>query len=517
MHFSPAFKASPHCCASPDGTLIATLLSSKISVRSVESLETVHTIVLPSEATGPVYALQWSPSSSRLLVALLDQVHIFSALDNSFRAVLRIAQSGLRPTHAQFGARDSEIFIIAQFGLKLTICDTGSSKTIEINNPKFHHPSSAPRGLSLRPKTGHLSVITRVAGKDLISIHESSTRQVLQSWSPDTADAQEVTWTPDGRWLVVTESPSQGHKLLFYTPDGQLFKSWTGPSGFDIDEKDFEMGSGVRVCQFSSDASRTVVGDHTRDVYVLDTMAVTDLARLRHPQAVTPTDTVQVWQEQLSPDQSGASGQAFVKATQTISAPSRQPQPNNAESKEGCLAAAFDASGGLVATRLDEYPSTVWIWDLTSSELRAVLIFHNTISTMSWHPTLREELLIACEGELYDALPFVWNPLSEGPRSVDFLRTLPDAKTSGKTQCSWLNLPGDSAILHFSDYKHTILASLAEADQPPLPWQHALNQGWRTGSSKLETPLMHSLDRGLSLITPEDILAADDTFAFKRT
>ncbi|KAH7349996.1 WD40 domain-containing protein [Plectosphaerella cucumerina] len=512
MHFTPAFKSSPHCIPSPDGKLIAALLTSKVSVRSVESLETIHSFALPSEAAGPVYALQWSPSSSRLLIALLDQVHIFSALDNTFRAVVRVANSGLRPTHVQFGARDSEIFIIAQYGLKLTICDTASSKSVEINNPKFHHPSSAPRGLSLRPKTGHLALITRVSGKDTISIHDPTTRQVVRSWSPDTVDAQEVVWTPDGRWLVITESPSQGHKLLFYTPDGQLFKLWTGPSGFDVDKKDFEMGSGIRVCQFNPGAPRAVVGDHTRDVYVLDTTVVTDLARLRHPQAIIPTDTV--WQEQLGSEQTGASGQAFVKATQTIAAPTR---PNNAEPKDGCIAASFDASGGLLATRLDDSPSTVWIWDLASSELRAVLIFHNNVSTMSWHPTLREELLITCEGEAYDALPFVWDPLSEGPRPIDFLHALPDAKAFGKTQCSWLNLPGESAALHFTDCKHTILAALAEADQPPPPWQHASSQGWMTGSSKLETPLMHSFDRGVPLITPEDISAADDTFAFKKT
>lgn len=159
----------------------------------------------------------------------------------------------------------------------------------------------------------------------------------------------------------------------------------------------------------------------------------------------------------------------------------------------------------------------MWIWDLVSSELRAVLIFHNSVSTMSWHPTVQEELLITCEGEAYDSLPFVWNPLSEGPRPVNFLHALPDAKSNGKTQCSWLDWPSETVLLHFADSKHTVLAALAEAEQPPPSWQHATNQGWKSGSSKLETPLMHNLHRGLPLITPEDISAVDDTFAFRKT
>ncbi len=31
------------------------------------------------------------------------------------------------------------------------------------------------------------------------------------------------------RWLVVWKSMAHNHKALFYTPDGQLFKTWTGP------------------------------------------------------------------------------------------------------------------------------------------------------------------------------------------------------------------------------------------------------------------------------------------------
>lgn len=201
---------------------------------------------------------------------------------------------------------------------------------------------------------------------------------------------------------------------------------------------------------------------------------------------------------------------------QTVAPPSRQSQANSSEIREGCLAADFDVSASLLATRLEESPGTVWIWDLVSSELRAVLIFHNPITHLAWHPTIRELLLVRCEGESYDALCFTWDPLSEGPRTVSFSNALPEGHAAGKTQCSWTHWSGDSGVILFSDSKNMVLGSLAEADQPP-PWQHASPQTWTSASSKLQTPALLGVDREIPLITPEDISAADDTFAFKKT
>ncbi|KAM0284823.1 hypothetical protein ACHAQH_001744 [Verticillium albo-atrum] len=295
MHFTRPFKSSPHCLPSPDGTLIATLFPSKISVRSVQSLETINTITLPSEISGPVFAFRWSPSSTRLLVGLADQIHVFSAAEKGFHATLRLpASAASRPTLIQFGATDSEVCVSTQFGLKFTIFDLVASRSIEINNPKFHHASSAPRGFSFRPLTFHLAMMTRVAGKDVVSIHSPVTWEVERSWCPDTVDAQSLQWTHDGRWLVLWESASQQHKVLFYTPDGHLFKEWSGPSGFGSDVKDYELGAGVKLCQLSSDASRAAVCDHTRNVHILDLAAVTDVLMLQHPSLIVPKDTVQV-------------------------------------------------------------------------------------------------------------------------------------------------------------------------------------------------------------------------------
>lgn len=228
-------------------------------------------------------------------MALVDHLHVFSALESGYHATVRIAVPGnLKPSLIQFGASDDEVCVLYQFGIKFAIFDLRSSKCVEILNPKFHHVASAKRGFAFRSQTGHLALLTRSAGKDVVGVHHPTTHELQISWNPDTVDAQGMQWAPDGRWLVIWDSASHGHKLLFYTPDGHLFKAWSGPSGFTKDGRNYELGAGVKFCQFSPDSNCAAVSDHTRSVWILEMDAVTETRKLEHPITIVPKDTLQV-------------------------------------------------------------------------------------------------------------------------------------------------------------------------------------------------------------------------------
>lgn len=262
-------------------------------MRSAPSLSIAHTVKLPSDLTAPVSMLAWSPSSSRILVAGADQIHVFSIVDSSFRTTIRNpATGGGKQTIVQFGAHDDEVFACAAFGLKFSIFDLSTSKAIEINNPKFYLPSSAPRGYSLRPQSFHLAILTRTNGRDAISIHEPRTRQVLRSWFPETVDAHGLAWTPDGNWLLLWEASAHGHKLLLYTPDGQFFRS-IGASSINQDQN-ADLETGIKCCSLSHDASLCAIGDGSRSVSALHTKTWRDGLRFNHPTTIVPKDTLQV-------------------------------------------------------------------------------------------------------------------------------------------------------------------------------------------------------------------------------
>ncbi|KAL1874260.1 hypothetical protein Daus18300_003624 [Diaporthe australafricana] len=499
MRFSDSFQASSHCAPSPHGKFVATLSASSLHIRAVESLHTIRDIELPRDFSGPVTSFQWSPSSRLVLVASAHQIHVFSALEDDFHATIRNPlPPAAKPILVGFGASDYQICLCASLGLKFAIFDLRSSKTVEVANPKFYAtPSACCRGFCFRPRTGHLSILTRTSGKDMISIHDPTSIDVQRSWSPDTIDAQGLIWDPDGQWLLTWEAPAHGHKVLFYTADGNLLKTWSGPRPLVAADSDVRLGPGVKLLEFSADARRLAIGDSSRRICVLEMASITESLRLQHPNSIAPTDTLQVWQEQIS-----AASHHFIRAPQTIF------PPTGHAGSSGCALAAFDPSSTLLATKLEDAPGTLWVWDIEAAELRAVLLFHGTVSRLSWHPTIRETLLVSCEGDSHKSLAFTWDPLSDGPRPVDFSGKL----SNGKVQVLWLQVDGlESGALFASNSSQYVLATLADDDDETFLWVAGdqPNSLLSEGSPRSTTARIENSSEG-------ETSELDDTFCFKR-
>ncbi|KAI8635079.1 hypothetical protein F5Y19DRAFT_135141 [Xylariaceae sp. FL1651] len=518
MHFTKPFKSSPHSLPSPDGRYVATLLPPNLIIRSVGSLGILRTIKLPPDLSGGVTSFVWSPLSTRVLVAVADQLHIFSATGGDLYGLVQIPQPlAAKSAFVQFGDTDDEVCVWSPLGIKLTIINLISSKAVEINNPKFYVGMSASRGCSFRSGTHHLALLTRTLGKDMISIHPAETREVQRSWSPDTVDAQGLAWTPDGKWLVVWESPAHGNRVLYYTPDGHIFKDWHGsrllrPALADMDQ----YGSGVKTLGFSPNGRYTAVANGSDCIYILNDRLVEE-KMLHHAQVVEPKDTLQLWQEQINPRAGQPVVPTFVRATQAISPPGLSSN-GMSDVRAGCNLVKFDSSSSLLASRLDDAPSTIWIWDVLTSELRAVLMYHANVTKVEWHPSQPELLLMRCEGEEHSGLIFVWDPLSDGPRPIELLRHLPSAKVNGRIYVTWLKTATGSAALFFKDHATCILVSLADTDETP-PWEEQSTVALHVDKdSPADLNIQHdNLSDYSSSDTCEGNSELDDTFHFKKS
>ncbi|GAW12807.1 hypothetical protein ANO14919_021780 [Xylariales sp. No.14919] len=523
MHFTKSFKSSPYSISSPDGKYVATLLSTTIVIRSVSSLGIIRTIKVPSESYGSVTGFMWSPSSTRIMVAVAEQFYVFSAPSGDFHGLVQIPQPpGTKPAFAKFGATDDELCVFSPVGIKLTIINLTLSKAVEISNPKFFSTMAALRGYSFRPTTRHLALLTRTAGKDVVSIHSADTREIQRSWCPETIDAQGIAWTPDGRWLVVWDSPAHGTRVLFCTHDGHVYKDWRGHLPHSALNDTSQYGPGVKALVFGPNGRYTAVADGSNDISILNDRLAEEV-RLHHPSTVEPKETLQIWQEQIELRAGQRAVPSFVKATQAVSPPGLSSN-SISDTRHGCSLTKFDPSSSLLVSRLDDAPSTIWIWDIPTSELRAVLMYHANITKVEWHPSQPELLLMRCDGEEYSGLVFVWDPLSNGPRPIDFLRHLPSAKVTGQTDATWLDAITDSAALFFTDHEKYILASLTDADagvgaEEALPWRTriAVNSHVKMGTSRDFDVSNNDADDNNGTDMDEAITDLDDAFYFKKS
>jgi hypothetical protein len=153
---------------------------------------------------------------------------------------------------------------------------------------------------------------------------------------------------------------------------------------------------------------------------------------------------------------------------------------------------------------------------MVASELRAVLMFHSVLSRIEWHPTQPELLLMRCEGEPYNSIVFVWDPVSDGPQPIDFSALLSGGMMSGRPTSVWLKTNVEPASLFFADSKACLICSLAETDEEILPWRTAQSAASINQDRSAESPLDFMPNTGGEGDSHgSDISELDDTFRFK--
>lgn len=151
---------------------------------------------------------------------------------------------------------------------------------------------------------------------------------------------------------------------------------------------------------------------------------------------------------------------------------------------EGVSLASFDASATLLASRLEDSNSALWVWDVKAVELRAVLLFHAAVASFHWHPHIKELLMVTCTGDMHKDVVFVWDPLSDGPRCIDLGTRLSRDKTAAaKLQPSWLHLNDGNAALMVGDSSQAALVSLVDPADVSPAWAEDVLQASSNKSS----------------------------------
>lgn len=116
---------------------------------------------------------------------------------------------------------------------------------------------------------------------------------------------------------------------------------------------------------------------------------------------------------------------------------------------------------------------------------------------------------MSCEGDSHNSLAFTWDPLSEGPRPMDFAGHL----SNGKVQVLWLQIDGlEPGAVFASDGSQCVLASLADDDDESIPWTAGDQQSGLLNENSPRVTTAH-IDNS----SEEEGSELDDTFCFKRT
>ncbi|KAI6813953.1 hypothetical protein KC340_g16299 [Hortaea werneckii] len=398
------FDDSRLSTVSPHG-IIAYATPERICVYDTQA----RSINYVSSETKKLRSLKWLKDRGLLAIIYTDCIHILSIYDP--RGGLRI-NMGSKP----FGEvsrveqlDESKILIIFEFGTTFKWC----FKTAKGQKLRPIKTTTSGTAFATRPRdpenpnriTG-MAYICKDGAEDMLCILCGGME--LKRKTLPTTDAQSVSWSSDGNWIAVLDTPiaSSGVGAYFYTADGNHYMSYPrAPYQWvnDLGIKELTW-SPVRPLR---PQPVVALSGYEGQVVLLDSKtfsrAFSPDTVCEHSRIITKMHHLgAIFQETVS-----ASGERSYEQLRVPVNPAVTRAKEPADPKDlGIAEVSFSCDGQWLATRDERFQSTIWIWTCPPggqpTELVSVLFQHRNVRKIAFHPTVPIDLFFDCgEGIVY--------------------------------------------------------------------------------------------------------------------
>lgn len=392
---------------SPSGELLACISNSKLKICYTHAPERAADYKTRLQSKD-VSLIKWSDDNTRVLLYSAQLIEVLNIDDESDRVRLENGSGGLgRFTSADFVGSDS-LFTTWEFGrAKLWNLCTGKGHEVGDLKTRSEGRNWAPRPISDESPQA-LALLSRVQAQDQLTIHFPSIDRTTEPTILSTVDARNLSWSPDGRWIGVLDAAYAHPGVFILTPDGQPFRSFPAPT----QDEDGDLELGVKAITWSLDSRILAISRHDSQITLVNTKTFAPLAVIEHSttidqNSVPPEDRAKIWQESVS----ASNARSFAHSTQPVSPPQSRVKVSTEPSESGIAETRFSADGRYLATRDETMLSTVWIWNTQTLRAHAVLIQHNNVRRLHWHPAKRDLLLLDCN----DSIAYLYNVSSGEP------------------------------------------------------------------------------------------------------
>lgn len=275
-------------------------------------------------------------------------------------------------------------------------------------------------------------------------LYDVNNWECVNTVSLPTTDAADCEWCPDSTCLAVWDSISCGNMLVIISVDGTILATKTWESQY---------GLGIKCVSWSPSGQVLVVGSHDVEMPMLNYVSWSEIARLKHgsavgaaedansvtvyvEEAVSRDDIGEIFQDEganrsyPSPKKAGSrrisEGElhrnnepqkdtekrlvgAVVKY-RIAGLPLKLPLPripsDEPNPKVGVEQIVWCPSGNFFATKCEERPHVVWIWNGLRVKLESVLIHTLPVRSFAWSPDGSNSLVVVTGS----ANVFQWTP-----------------------------------------------------------------------------------------------------------
>ncbi|KAM7139263.1 WD repeat-containing protein WRAP73 [Macrochelys suwanniensis] len=402
MNFSEVFKLSSLLCKfSPDGKSLASCVQYRLIVRDVNNLQILQLYTCLDQ----IQYIEWSSDSLFILCAMYKRgiVQVWSLEQPDWHCKIDEGSAGL--VASCWSPDGRHILNTTEFYLRITVWSLCTKSVSYIKYPK-----ACQHGIAFTKDGRYMALAERRDCKDFISLFVCSDWQLLRHFDTETQDLSGIEWAPNGCVLAVWDTCLE-YKILLYSLDGRLLSTYSA----------YEWSLGIKSVAWSPSSQFLAIGSYDEKVRILNHVTWKKITEFEHPATIANPKIIVYKEMEKSPrveTESLAFPPARAQASSLFSTQSKydisqvpvslqyvKPVADRANPRIGIGMLAFSPDNCFLATKNDNIPNAIWIWDVQKLKLFVVLEQLYAVQLFQWDP--RQPRLAICTG---NSKVYLWSP-----------------------------------------------------------------------------------------------------------
>ena len=355
------------------------------------------------------------------LLAKWSQSFILCSLtEEEWRGRVTTGAGGL--AGVTWGGDSKHILTLGDWGVLLTVWSLASRSVQYIKTPKQW---TCTAKLSSRDGK-YNAVVERREGRDCLNIFTGSDWQLVRHTVLETEDCAGALWAPHRDCIALWDSPLY-YRLLILTLDGRV----------ELDFCAYQHQLGVKTVCWAPSGALLAVASHDNKVRIFCSQFWTQVHQLDHGPSLHEGDPVScralIYQEEEAPVEGIDArlalelGGSVLQQTKYSALEERpifldfsKPDPKKGgQVKVGVGLLEWSSCGRYMATRCDNLPCVLWLWDLERVRLAALMVQKEHIKDAAWDPLLPRLAAVTGGGSLY-----LWTPPGITPLLIVSIRSI---------------------------------------------------------------------------------------------
>ena len=369
LTFSNKRKYSGNFAFSPDSNFFAISKGIQLVIYSIQILKPIKIYTF----IDFIEDIKWSNDNQLILIGLYkrNRCEIRNIQNDNYLCTIDEGIQGM--SYSLFSPDSLYVLTINQNVTKISIRSLQNKSLFFINLPKFSKKGIA---FSSQGKGNFMALAERKETKDIIGIYYILKWACIRRFEAETEDLQDIKWSYDNSSIIIIDTPALC-KFLIYNILGELIKK------IDI----YQNQLGIKSFKISPDGHYFCLGLYDQSLRIFTSISYTSVTIFDHNKEFLYDNKANYYKEEiinpegetkyieLKPPIELKNENLYLKGKYLF---------NDKMPKIGISQISFSYDGYYLATKNDNMPNVLFIWNLIAMNLQTVLIHLNEVIYFKW-------------------------------------------------------------------------------------------------------------------------------------